>query len=107
MAAFDPDADVDPSDIDPKTRLPHRLILGTLEEQISLLASVLHASEEIEANEGKDGIGADGATGQMRNSARGDWLDPLGATGRNRTCDVAFGGPHDIHFTTVAWHRAF
>ncbi len=25
-----------------------------------------------------------------------------GATGRNRTCDVAFGGPHDIHFTTVA-----
>ena len=26
----------------------------------------------------------------------------FGATGRNRTCDVAFGGPHDIHFTTVA-----
>ena len=25
-----------------------------------------------------------------------------GATGKNRTCDVAFGGPHDIHFTTVA-----
>ena len=29
----------------------------------------------------------------------------LGATGRNRTCDVAFGGPHDIHFTTVAHQR--
>ena len=26
----------------------------------------------------------------------------FGATGRNRTCDVAFGGPNDIHFTTVA-----
>ena len=25
-----------------------------------------------------------------------------GATGKNRTCDAAFGGPHDIHFTTVA-----
>lgn len=25
-----------------------------------------------------------------------------GATGRDRTCDAAFGGPHDIHFTTVA-----
>ena len=66
LAAFDPDADVDPSDIDPKTRLPHRLILGTLEEQISLLASVLHASEEIEVNEEKDGIGADGATGTAK-----------------------------------------
>lgn len=66
LAAFDPDADVDPSDIDPKTRLPHRLILGTLEDQISLLASVLHASEEIEANEENDGIGADGATGTAK-----------------------------------------
>jgi len=34
-----------------------------------MLASVLHASEEIEANEEKDGIGADGATGTAKASS--------------------------------------
>lgn len=34
-------------------------------------------------------------------SARDDH-EEVGATGRDRTCNAAFGGLHDIHFTTVA-----
>ena len=40
-----------------------------------------------------------------KNTTAVNGVPAFGATGKNRTCDAAFGGPHDIHFTTVAVMR--
>ncbi len=58
--------------------------------------------DPVQADHHRRGRGREGGAVGLRplDPARRQRLS--GATGRNRTCDVAFGGLHDIHFTTVA-----